>query len=60
MKFIQLKWSDESEWKFCEELSKTETVETQLQRLRKAWAAEKAKHKIEYDCEFRALEVQSA
>jgi len=44
MKLVQLKWSDEKEWKNYEPAEKDE--DAQLKRLKKLWENDKKKYKL--------------
>jgi hypothetical protein len=48
---IQLRWSDETEWKDFEPAEKD--VDLQINRLKAEWAACKKRYRLHYDAEFR-------
>lgn len=49
---IQLKWSDEKEWKDVKPLD-GRPVDEQLDECRKRWAESKEQWNLTFDCEFR-------
>lgn len=54
---IQLKWSDEKEWKDSEKAIdfSVKTPEEQFAALRWKWNRDKAKYKLNHDVEFRIV-----
>jgi hypothetical protein len=51
MQMIQLRWTDEENWK-DHEPAEADT-DAQIARLKASWAAERAKYKLKHDAEFR-------
>lgn len=60
MKTIQLKWSDEAEWKDFRAADPAKSDRENLDKVRAEWAADRMKYGLKHNCDFRIVGLSMA